>query len=362
MYRVLLIFFFVIVLQADSIKDEIDGIGLVDHLKGEFRVGYINLNDSGSKDSFGVGGHLHFNSKRFNGFGVGVEGYFVDHFGLKNENGDFFDENRDGFALISQYFLDFSNDKFRAKVGRQLLDTPHLDSDDVRMIPNYFEGGIAEVDFKRVVFTIGRVDKMAGWENGVDAKRFVEIPETLFSSIAFSFNNFDLTYWVYDIDDYAFINYFEAKLKTALKSVGVVYSFQLDRVFEKGGSDVDSYLYGLMVEFYFSSGFEMVFAFNEELKRSAVESFGGGPFFTSMIEETIDSLEDSARSYVGQINYQLKGGSLGFAFGRFRSDLKRVEELDLFCDYYIKKNLNISISFAKLSDYSILTLLLRYSF
>jgi len=59
----LLLVFSQSLLFADSVREKIGDLNLVDHLKGEIRIGYIGLNSSGFADSFAVGGHLHLKKR-----------------------------------------------------------------------------------------------------------------------------------------------------------------------------------------------------------------------------------------------------------------------------------------------------------
>src|SRR3972149_3377949 len=64
--------------------------------------------------------------------------------GLNSDNdarvhGDFFDADKDSYAMPGTALLIASLGKLEAHLGRQIFDPPHMDSDDLRMIPNRFE-------------------------------------------------------------------------------------------------------------------------------------------------------------------------------------------------------------------------------
>ena len=158
----------------------------IEHLRGQIRAGYITFKEDGStsNNAYGLAGHYHFDSKRWNGLEIGVSAYTVLNLGGKQNsdyiNGDFFDPHGKSFIQFTEAYLDGKWGKTELKFGRQILDTPHADSDDIRMIPNYFEAyTVSNNDIEDLTLMAGFINRMAGWENGVDASKFVKISETL---------------------------------------------------------------------------------------------------------------------------------------------------------------------------------------
>ena len=78
-------------------------------------------------------------------------------------HGDFFNQKKDGYLLFGDAHMVLSFDSFEAHLGRQRLDTPHMDSDDLRMVPNLFETYLVDFHLQDTLHAgIGFVRSMSG--------------------------------------------------------------------------------------------------------------------------------------------------------------------------------------------------------
>ena len=173
-------------IEVQSVRNILSGYDPLEHTNGQLRAGYIHFAEDASPHTtaYAVAGHLHLETQRWKGLMVGAEVYTVLNLGNKqkyrNINDDFFDANGESFILLSQAYLDGKWGNTEIKLGRQSLDTPHADSDDIRMIPNYFEAyRVTNKDVTDLTLSAGLIHRMAGWENAVDSSEFVNIGETL---------------------------------------------------------------------------------------------------------------------------------------------------------------------------------------
>lgn len=97
-----------------------------------------------------------------------------------NLNGDFFDMKGNSFILVSEAYLDAKWGNTTVLLGRQTVETPHANSDDNRMMPNYFEAyTISNTDIQDVILNAGFITEMAGAGNVIDTSKFVKMGETL---------------------------------------------------------------------------------------------------------------------------------------------------------------------------------------
>jgi len=89
------------------------------------------------------------------------------------------------------------------------------------MIPNYFEAyTVTNTNISDLTLTAGFIRKMAGWENGVDASKFVNIGDTLGSeaidgvfyaaALYDGMKDLSLSFWYYHYEDIANVYYGEA--------------------------------------------------------------------------------------------------------------------------------------------------------
>jgi len=176
-------------IKVNSVRGIVGSFDPLEHSKGQIRAGYITLSpDVGTRSSdYALGGHYHFDTKRWHSLKLGASVYTVLNMGINQNpdhiNGDFFDAEQKSFLLLSKVFLDGKWGNTEIKLGRQSLDTPHADSDDIRMIPNFFEAyTISNNDIKDLTLSAGYINRMAGWENAVNARKFIDVGETIASN------------------------------------------------------------------------------------------------------------------------------------------------------------------------------------
>ncbi|WP_457596248.1 OprD family outer membrane porin [Hydrogenimonas sp.] len=369
--------------DVKTVREIIGEVSPLAHAFAQFRTGYIHLDDkNGQPDSsaFALGGHLHLDTKRWFGLALGLEGYAVINPGFNSEDpdkidSDFFDHRQNGFATLSQAFLDGRWGETELKIGRQMVDTPHIDSDDIRMMPNYFEASIlTNRDIENLTLQVGYVDKMAGWENGVDAKRFIPVSRVLgaqeardgvlFASAAYEgFDNLSIQGWVYGFENIADLLYLEAGYEHfgawGTATVGV----QFDRAVDKGAAllgSIDARSWGVSLQLTpKKSGWSLLAAYNADEGSGAFPSLGGGPFFTSLEILTLDAIASGGYAYSAGVGYDFSGwlGNLdgGIVHGRFRADDKaRFDsgETDLILRYRFSDRFHATAAYAVVDDRS----------
>ena len=145
-------------------------------VKGEVRSFYINrnwdknfenINSKIDREAISLGGHLNYNSARYNGFSVGATGHTTNGLGLNSSDSieidpTLFGKDKKSYSLLAEAYVEYKNMNTSLKVGRQKLATPLAGADDVRMIPNHFEAIVlANNYFKDTTLIVAHVDKMA---------------------------------------------------------------------------------------------------------------------------------------------------------------------------------------------------------
>lgn len=352
-------------IEIATVRKILSEVNPIEHTKGQLRLGYIQVDKKDGlpdNSAFAVGGHLHVDSKRWHGWMAGIEGYAVINPGINSDdpqklNPDFFDADGESFFTLSQAFVDGEWNRLEVKLGRQMLDTPHADADDSRMMPNYFQAATATyTGFEEVTLFAGWVDRMAGWENGVDAKRFVPVEKALgadahtaglfiLSVVSDRIEETTLQAWYYGIPDIANVLYLEAGREFSGRRFVTTVGLQFDAAEESGKAllgDVQSRTAGVSLRVDDErSGLKLLAAFNRSFARTgAFTSLGGGPFFTSMDMLGIDGIDRKARAWMVGVGYDYERIGLsnlhaGIAWGGFRSDdrLWDAKELDISAAY-----------------------------
>ncbi|WP_294959301.1 OprD family outer membrane porin [Sulfurovum sp.] len=351
----------------------------LEHTTGQLRTGYITHKEDGSKRNSGyaLGGHYHLDTKRWNGLKVGLSAYTVLNLGVNqnplNVNPDFFDADGNSFIQLTEAYLDGKWGNTEIKLGRQLLDTPHADSDDIRMIPNYFEAyTLRNNDIEGLTLSAGLITKMAGWENGVDAAKFVKVSETLgagggMNGIAYAsaiyegINDLTLSLWYYHYNNVADVLYAEAGYVYAFSQErSLTFGLQYDGSSKTGSAllgEQDGRTYGMSLEFAAEDiGIHLLTAYNRDGGNTGATglSLGGGPFFTSMENQTLDAVGSAGSAWMIGAGYHfdvigINGLVAGIAYGNFQardSGLYESHETDTVFEYAWSDKLSLTAAFA----------------
>jgi len=377
------------------------------HTQGQLRAGYINFNQDGTPltSAYALGGHFHFDTKRWNGLKVGLSAYGVLNLATNqnsfNVNPDFFDANRDGFAQVTEAYLEGKWGETEIKLGRKLLHTPHADSDDIRMIPNYFEAyTVTNESVENLTLGAGYLTKMAGWENGIDAQKFINIGETLgtsdingifYASAEYEgIKNVSLSLWYYNYQDIADILYAELGYEKTLNDyASLTLGLQYDASQESGTAKLgtqDAQTYGLSMELASEAiGVHILAAYNKDTGSTGATglSLGGGAFFTSMEDQTLDAVSAAGKAWIVGAGYHfsamgISGLNAGVAFGKFTANdasLYTSEEVDVVVEYEINAQFSFTLAYADidfskgldetnqpLQDYNQLRVIANYNF
>jgi len=369
------------------------------HTRGQVRAGYITFSEEGTSrtSAYALGGHYHFDTKRWNGLSVGLSAYAVLNLGTNQNplqlNPDFFDEEGDSFVQLTEAYLDGKWGNTELKLGRQILDTPHADSDDIRMMSNYFEAyTLSNTDIQDLTLNVGYIHKMAGWENGVDSSSFVNIGQTLgtdnmdgvyYASASYeAIEDLSLSLWYYHYADIANVLYAEAGYALyASEILDVTVGLQYDMSKQTGATllgQQDANTFGASVEFDSKSvGVHLLMAYNKDSGDTGASSLnlGGGALFTSMEDQTLDAMGQAGEAWVVGLGYHFDGVdglNVGVAYGRFTADNAssyETNELDVVMEYAFNESFSLVGAYASthfenqcMSDYNQLRIVTNYNF
>lgn len=352
---------------------EIDGAFAVGKATGHIRAAHVgNDYDAGGNNyTTAIGGELKYETAAWNDLRLGVAVYISQKAGFATGddakiNGDFLDENKNSYAYIGEGYIDYSRDDFTLHVGRQLLDTPLADTDDIRMNPNTFEAAIATYNgIEGTTLVGGYVTRWAGYDSGDDKSTFKKLGGAESNGVVVvgalnkSVENFTLQGWYYGIDRVANAFYADTTYVVALNDMAEAeLSAQYVSFSEDKASGVDGNAYGLGINVnvgMLTVGASYNSVSNDDGK-IIVNGYGGGPYLTSMEEWTIDGMED-AKAY--QLSGEFDFGSLGInnmtltaLYGVFKSvPLEtKVREWDIIAVYAISEAVTMDASYAKIND------------
>jgi len=293
--------------------------------------------------------------------------------GLNSDNdqsiqGDFFNQQKDSYLIVGEAVLTLSYEKFEVHLGRQNFDSPHLDGDDLRMISNLYEAYLVDYHYSDAVyFGAGFVREASGWENGNNASQFVSIGEALggedrgawLSWINYQQQQINTNAWFYLIPDHLAIFYAELIYSKELSdSLSYSLGFQYDWGHDIGHAKldkIDAHTLGIMAAISWTD-FTFTTAYNHNFgKTGALASVGGGPFFTSLEDQTLDAVSGSdTESVLLSLEYNINEYlSLGSAVGKFSANNRKdydKEELNVFLNINWKETLSTELMYAVTND------------
>jgi len=371
----------VVAMSASSIDEAF----VAGKASGVIRAAYVDQDNKVDTDTYGtsIGGILKYETADWNGLKLGAAAYVSQKIHpATGENTksttDLFAADRKSYAYMGEAYLDYTINDLNLRVGRQLIDTPFADTDDIRMHPNSFEAAIATYSgIENTTLIGGYVTRWSGYDSGSDISKFKRFAGEESQGVAVagivneSVENLTLQAWYYSIDKLANAFYGDATYAIAfsetvgLELVGQYANFseENDAFDENTGlyniaSNVDGSVYGIganMTLDMLTLGAAYNKASNNQGKTIS-NGFGGGPYLTSMEEMTIAEYQD-VKAY--QLSAELdmaKAGVEGLSFtalyGSFKStprDMK-IKEIDLIAAYEVNEALSAEVSYAMIDD------------
>lgn len=359
------------VLNGASIEDALSA----GKVSGELRAAYVGQNNAVNTDTYGtsLGGQLKYETGSWNDLKVGAALYISQKIPFatgdaseRKANNDLFANNAASYGYLGEAYIDYSANDFSLRIGRQQIDTPLADTDDVRMHPNTFEALMATyTGFEKNTLVGGYVKRFAGYDSGNDISKFKRLDgvdsrgAALFGVVNESIENLALQGWYYKIDNIANAIYADGVYTMAIdETLQMELSTQLGHFGEEQNSNVEGNVFGIGAKATLGM-LSVGVAYNKTNNsngKKVINGFGGGPYFTSMEEMTIDSMED-ARAY--QLNAQIdmsemgiEGLTLSTMYGSFKSTPMNwsVKESDFIIAYQINDALSAQMSYALIND------------
>jgi len=353
----------------------IDEVFVAGKASGQIRAAYVSQNNEVNQDTYGtsLGGILKYETADWNGLKLGAAAYVSQKVGFATgddakTNPDLFDEAGKSYAYLGEAYIDYSAGEVSLRVGRQLIDTPFADTDEIRMHPNTFEAAIATYKgVEATTLVAGYVKRWAGYDSGDEKSTFKKLDgiegesngAAVIGVMNESIENLGVQGWYYDADKIAGLYYVDATYEIFFDDeTGLELSAQWARFNEKSGSGMDGSVYG--VRAIANAGMLTVGAAynrgsNDEGKTPPI-GFGGGPYMTSMEEWTIEGMEDvKAYQFSAELDMAsagLDGVRLTALYGNFKStpaDTK-VEEYDLIASFEISETVSGDVSYAAIDD------------
>lgn len=322
-------------------------------VRGELRAGAVQSEDSlGNKAStLALGGQLGIITNPIAGVSAGATFYTTNALFGQDEEAIFLSSESKSYSILGEAYIQADFGKTEIKVGRQRVDTPYADSDDIRMVPNTFESvRVINQDIPDTTIVLSSLDKWSGVDSG-KAEQFNNLQASgdavLMAGVIYEgLKDTTLQAWHYKLDNANF-NYLEAGYETEQFSVGLQYTDQ-----DKGNK-----AYGAIGEVNFGD-LSLISAYNK-VDGEVSTGFGAGPFFTSSEDHIIAEAVDQEAVLVGA---EYVHHDLTLALTHVNFD-KGENETDYLLSYAVNDNFSFDVIHADMhGDGKLSRVFANYSF
>ena len=324
---------------------------------GQVRLGYISVEpeSAGSKTSSAtaIGGKLKFETASWNGLQFAIAPYFSEKLEslsgdpANNElNTDFLDSNGDSYAYLGEAYVNYTLSKGSVRIGRQTLDTPFINTDEIRMHPNTFRALWLNMGLSNnLVLDAGFVTQMAGFDSGGSQEQFKNASNDGVSALGLTYKmkaHHTFQAWYYDFDGKYNQTYLDAAYANGNFQAGLQYS----QYSEMNNSNTNGSVWGLTAQ-YALSDFIFSYAINKSSNRAGESislGLGGGNYFAAMDEMTIGGLTNVAAQVVSVEYAASQSLTARVALGQFDDDNKATtdtSETDFALAYNVNEKLDI---------------------
>lgn len=347
-----------------------DEISVMEGVSGEIRTAYVSQDNRIDTDTYGtsIGGILKYDSAAWNNLRFGIGAYISQKLNFltgsmsdERSNPDLFGKETRPYAYIGEGYADYTNDGFSLRVGRQKIDIPFADTDDIRMHPNSFEAALATYrGVDETTFTGGYISRWAGYDSGDDISKFKKLAQDSNGAVVAgvsndSIENLELDGWYFGVDNLSDIFYGNITYTADLSNTdNVELTGQWAQFNAKNNSLVEGNIYGIGVDVtmgMLTLGAEYNKASSPDGKHIS-SGFGNGPYVVDTEEVDLDDFED-VKAY--QFNAQLdmeEYGTLSAGYTKFKSIPQRteVDEIDLIAMYNITEAINAEVNYVIVND------------
>ena len=346
---------------------------------GQIRVGYVNYDYAGTPSEYAtaLGGHLRFETPIINeNFSLAFAPYFGASSGSlsgSESEGRYHtslsSENKSYMTLGEAYF-GFKKDAVSFKIGRQIINTPLLGDDDMRLTPQTFEGVMANFEKENWGIHAGYLTKWQGYDEGLnkddykfDYKFDKLVPDSdgalvLGADYTTTLNEIELNTqaWYYGIDKLASVGYGDVTFAGAIdESIGYDFGVQFTQQAEKDNSGYDASLYGLMVglgygDFYLYTAYAQS---SLDAGKTLFNGLGGTFYYTAGNEWAmgyLDEGEDETSAQIGLSYDFLTGLSLSAYHTDFKTNSSHVKETDIFFSVFTSEIWDAELVYTDIKD------------
>jgi hypothetical protein len=339
-------------------------VGVVDSLKHMFQDGkvsgnirsmYSGYNNDNDVDTYAtaLGGQLKYELAKYKGFNGAVAfttSHDIDFASGDTNEGERNDElssDKGSYTELTEAYINYEFNGLNLRAGRQIVDTPLADSDDIRMVPNTFEAYIASYETNGFSLMAGYLNQWQGADAGLDSNDpWVKTGKdgVIFGGLTYGNDFVEANAWYYNISNASTNDIANGADENGNKAIYVdiignyIVNDDLElhagvqylKESELDNSNVEANIYGAMAEVVVY-GLGLNIAYNKSTKETGKHSFsgyGGGTLFTNMDTMIIDEITEDrdVQSVVAGLSYSIDDFNLLYAYGDFDGDANSLGE------------------------------------
>ena len=339
--------------EAETLEKALENTTIDGYLRGTYHLHDIDGDKTYVDDA--IGGKLHIETPRFRGLSVGAS-FYTSH-----TLGD--DDNRglvplrgesSSYSILGEAYLNALYGNSMLKIGRQEIETPFIQRDDIGMIPNTFEAIVLlNKDIKDTTITLAQVEKMAGVDAEVVDKFSPVNGDKNIQTLGVTYEglkNLVLSGWYYNIEDGEIdkITYLEANYETSSNGMGYGLGLQYAKQGYSEGQTA-KVMSATLSSTFESMGLTLATAYTKTKDNASTSGFGGGPFFSNSEYLTIDSAGKDGKALWYGCEWDanevgLKGISLALGKIVLENEAKKKStEVDFVASYEFNDNLEFHL-------------------
>ena len=356
------------VFEEIETAQSIEKFAFIKEVKGYIRAGYQNTDITDDRDytDISLGGKLHIDTNSWNGMSLGASFYTTNVVDGYNEGQGvpFFDADNHSYSILGEAYLQGEWGNTLVKIGRQEMDTPFLDTDDIGMIPNTFEAALfVNKDIANTTITLAHVEKMAGVDAEANPAEFEDIRFNDYVQIVGleyeMMENLMVSGWYYNLKNpqtnsliYADMIY-SGNSDTISYEIGVQYAHR-----NLSDSNINhANIYGAMIDVGFENmSLNLGMAYNVSQDNYATNGFGGGPFYTSAEHLTLREANADGEALMLSASWDagivgIEGLTLGTGHLTLEDQYgNEATELDLTASYALNDMSGLDVIFSDIDD------------
>ena len=345
--------------EAGSLAEAFSSAKVNGYLRGTYQA--HDVKDDKTYEDDALGGKLHIETGEAYGISAGAS-FYTSNAVFNNDNKGLVPlrgESYKSYSILGEAYLKAEFGKSMLKVGRQEIETPFAQVDDIGMVPNTFEAAVFEShEIQDTSIFLGQLQKMSGVDaesvdtfKKINGSNHIQILGVTYEGIS----DLVLAAWYYNLKDrevdkiaYLEIDY-EKTLAEMTYGAGLQYANQS---YSRGKT---AKVYGGMFSVTANKlGLTIATAYTEVRDNVATSGFGGGPFFSNSEYLILDNAgKEGKATWFGTeyetTNIGLEGLAFGFGQVILKNELgKEATELDLMVGYKINEAIEVHLIASKL--------------